>query len=88
MLPHGRGRVPSPDAPYTRDVSSSTDICEVCGQKFSFGLPRCTICRKRFCDSCGVRRGGALFCGNLCAHAFYFGDSDEDTETSEDNDKE
>lgn len=49
---------------------------------------RCSVCRKTFCDSCGVRRGGALFCGSLCAHAFYFGESDEESEISEDDDKE
>jgi hypothetical protein len=88
MLPHGSGPLGPPGAPYTRDVSSSIDRCQICGQTFSFGLMRCTICRKTFCDSCGVRRGGALFCGNMCAHAFYFGDSDEDTETSEGDEKE
>ena len=44
---------------------------------------RCTICHKTFCDSCGVRRGGALFCGDMCAHAFYFGEGDEDSDASE-----
>jgi hypothetical protein len=44
---------------------------------------RCPSCRKTFCDGCGVRRGGAHFCGQLCAHAFYFGESDEETETPE-----
>jgi hypothetical protein len=68
-------------------VSSPFDSCQVCGKKFSYGLMRCSVCRKVFCDSCGVRRGGARFCGNLCAHAFYFGDSDEDEETSEDDEK-
>lgn len=69
-------------------MSSSFDLCQVCGQKFSYSLMRCSICRKIFCDSCGVRRGGAFFCGSLCAHAFYFGDSDEDTEFDEDDPKE
>jgi len=88
MLPRASGRLASLGAPYTRNVSSSSDSCQVCGQKFAFGLMRCTVCRKSFCDSCGVRRGGAHFCGNLCAHAFYFGESDEDTEISEDDPKE
>ena len=69
-------------------MSSSRESCQVCGKTFSFGLLRCTICHKSFCDSCGVRRGGAIFCGDLCAHAFYFGEGDEDTETSEDDERE
>ena len=73
----------SSGAPYTRDVSSSFDACQVCGQKFAYGLMRCPSCRKTFCDGCGVRRGGAHFCGQLCAHAFYFGESDEETESPE-----
>ena len=69
------------------EVSSAIDSCQVCGQTFAYGLMRCTVCRKIFCDSCGVRRGGAIFCGDLCAHAFYFGDSDEETEASEVDEK-
>lgn len=50
---------------------------------FSYGLMRCSVCRKIFCDDCAVRRGGAAFCSDLCAHAFYFGESDEDTQVPE-----
>lgn len=69
-------------------MSSSIDSCQVCGKKQSYSLMRCSVCRKTFCDSCGVRRGGALFCGDLCAHAFYFGESDEDAEVPEDDPNE
>jgi len=50
---------------------------------FSSGLFRCPICRRAVCESCAVRRAGCAFCGDECAHAFFFGDDDEEAETSE-----
>jgi hypothetical protein len=31
-----------------------------------------------FCESCAMRRGGIIFCGPRCAHAFYYGEEDEE----------
>ena len=63
--------------PYTRGVPSPTDGCQVCGETFSYSLNRCPLCHKTVCEGCSVRRGGCVFCGDLCAHAFFFGESDE-----------
>jgi len=59
------------------------DSCQVCGETFAYSLNRCPACHRTFCESCSVRRGGCAFCGVGCAHAFFFGDADEETETSE-----
>jgi hypothetical protein len=40
-------------------------------------LNRCPLCHKTVCENCAVRRGGCVFCGDLCAHAFFFGESDD-----------
>ncbi|PYQ65912.1 MAG: hypothetical protein DMF54_09645 [Acidobacteria bacterium] len=54
------------------------DGCQVCGEAFSYSLTRCPLCHRTVCDSCAVRRGGCIFCGDLCAHAFFFGESDDE----------
>ncbi len=46
-------------------------------RSFSYSLNRCPLCHKTVCEGCSVRRGGCVFCGDLCAHAFFFGDSDD-----------
>ena len=71
-FPAGRARA----RPYTRPVGP-VDGCQVCGESFSYSLDRCPLCRRTVCESCAVRRGGCVFCGDLCAHAFFFGESDE-----------
>ena len=58
-------------------MSSALDRCVACGESFSFSLTRCQNCHKQVCESCTVRRGGA-FCGDHCAHVFFFGGDDED----------
>ena len=52
-----------------------SDACGICRQKFPFSLPRCAMCRKAVCSSCGVRVGGARFCSKACGHAFFYGSS-------------
>jgi hypothetical protein len=74
----GRG-----ERPYTRYMPGPFDGCQICGEAFSYNLTRCPLCHRTVCDSCAVRRGGCVFCGDLCAHAFFFGESDEDSETPE-----
>jgi hypothetical protein len=54
------------------------DRCEVCNQTFGYSLTRCPLCRRTFCESCAMRRGGIIFCGPRCAHAFYYGEEDEE----------
>lgn len=49
------------------------DICGVCKQKYPFSLPRCTMCRRSFCSSCGTRVGGATFCSKACGQSFFYG---------------
>jgi hypothetical protein len=56
-----------------------TDICGACKQSFPFGLPRCLTCHKPVCADCVVRMAGSVFCGRVCAHAFFFG-ADEDAD--------
>jgi hypothetical protein len=56
----------------------ATDTCIVCRETFGFSLSRCPLCKLTFCESCANRRGGLSFCGVACAHAFYFGESDEE----------
>ena len=62
---------------YTRSVPVPVDGCQVCGEAFSYSLNRCALCHKTVCETCSVRRGGCVFCGDLCAHAFFFGESDD-----------
>jgi hypothetical protein len=69
--------------PYTRRMPGPFDGCQICGEAFSYSLSRCPLCHRTVCDSCAVRRGGCVFCGTECAHAFFFGESDEDSETPE-----
>jgi hypothetical protein len=65
----------------------ATDQCLVCGETFGFSLGRCPLCHRTFCDTCGMRRGGLVFCSAGCAHLFFFGEEDEEdlpeTETEE-----
>lgn len=65
----------------------ATDLCQVCGETFGFSLARCPLCHRTFCDDCGMRRGGLVFCSPGCAHLFFFGEEDEEdlpeTETEE-----
>jgi hypothetical protein len=68
--------------PYTRLVPSLVDGCQVCGESFSYSLDRCPLCHRTVCEGCSVRRGGCVFCGDLCAHAFFFGEAD-DADSSE-----
>ena len=58
-------------------MPSPVDGCQVCGEAFSYSLNRCALCHKTVCEACSVRRGGCVFCGDLCAHFFFFGESDE-----------
>ena len=66
------------------------DICGVCKQKYPFSLPRCAMCRKPVCSSCGSRVGGAAFCSKACSHSFFYGgaadieDLEEGDEPAED----
>ena len=80
MLPR---RTPSARSarPYTHRMPGPVDGCQVCSEAYSYSLGRCALCHRTVCDSCAVRRGGCLFCGDLCAHSFFFGESDEDGET-------
>ncbi len=55
------------------------DRCGVCAREFGFSLQRCGVCRKPVCADCLVRMSGGVFCGRICAHAFFYG-GDEDTE--------
>jgi hypothetical protein len=55
------------------------DICGACKKSFPFGLPRCLTCHKPVCADCVVRMAGSVFCGRVCAHAFFFG-GDEDAD--------
>lgn len=63
--------------PYTRVVPAPVDGCQVCNETFGYALNRCPLCHKTVCENCAVRRGGCVFCGDLCAHAFFFGESDD-----------
>jgi hypothetical protein len=58
------------------------DICGVCQQEFLFSLPRCAMCRRAVCSSCGIRVGGAAFCSKACGHSFFYG-GELDTEDRE-----
>lgn len=65
------------------------DICGVCKKKYPFSLPRCTMCHKAVCSTCGSRVGGAAFCSRACGHSFFYGgaaeiEDEEDGEPSED----
>ena len=85
MLAQGR-RFPGGSArtrPYTRLVPGPVDGCQVCGESFSYSLNRCPLCHRTVCEGCAVRRGGCVFCGDGCAHAFFFGESDEDGSESQ-----
>jgi hypothetical protein len=66
-----------------------SDSCGICRRKFPFGLPRCSMCRKPVCNSCGVRVGGAYFCSKTCGHTFFYGSSSDPEEPdSEDLEEE
>ena len=78
MLPRGPFPDPRPRAPRILIVVPATDTCRVCGEEFGFSLSRCPVCKQTFCETCANRRGGLAFCGAACAHAFYFGESDEE----------
>jgi hypothetical protein len=67
----------APAHPYTRRVVA-TDRCQVCGETFGFSLALCSLCHHTVCDNCVARRGGIVFCGAACAHAFFFGEADEE----------
>ncbi len=58
------------------------DTCGVCKKKFPFSLPRCTMCHKAVCSSCGTRVGGASFCSRECGHSFFYG-AESDVEDRE-----
>jgi hypothetical protein len=60
-------------------MAGLSDICGVCKQSFTLGLPRCQMCHKPVCADCVVRMAGSVFCGRLCAHSFFFS-ADEDVD--------
>ena len=41
-------------------------------------LLKCPICFKMVCHDCGRREYGRVFCGQRCAHIFFFGDDDDE----------
>jgi len=43
-----------------------------------FQLRDCSICRKIFCQYCGVRDFGREFCSDRCRAMFFFGNGDEE----------
>jgi hypothetical protein len=57
-----------------------SERCGVCGQEFHFQLSRCGVCGKAVCTSCAVRLGGAIFCGRVCGHIFFYGGAEEEGE--------
>jgi hypothetical protein len=63
------------------------DNCGVCKKKFPFSLPRCTMCRKAVCSSCGTRVGGGAFCSRECGHSFFYG-AESDVEDREEGEPE
>jgi hypothetical protein len=63
--------------PYTRFVTAP-DSCAICGKTVGYSLARCPLCHRSFCESCEMRRGGLVFCGAGCAHAFFYGEADEE----------
>lgn len=66
-----------------------SDACAVCRQKFPFSLPRCSMCHKAVCGSCGTRMGGTRFCSKACGHSFFYGGSpDVDESDREEEDDE
>ncbi len=60
-------------------MAGLSDVCGACKNSFAFGLPRCLTCHKPVCSDCAVRMAGSVFCGRVCAHAFFFG-ADEDVD--------
>ena len=58
------------------------DVCGICAREFPFSLQRCAVCRKAVCGDCVVRMSRGVFCGHICAHAFFYG-GDEDVEEGE-----
>jgi hypothetical protein len=62
------------------------DKCGVCKQDFPFSLPRCSMCRKAMCSSCGTRVGGARFCSRSCGHSFFYG-GESDVEDRDEGEK-
>lgn len=49
-----------------------------CGQtEGDVRLERCSVCHRRFCFRCAVRRAGKGFCSLACAELFFFGEEDE-----------
>jgi len=49
-----------------------------CGQtEGEVRLEKCSVCHRRFCFRCAVRRAGKAFCSLACADLFFFGEEEE-----------
>ena len=77
MIWAGPPRVKRRPSLYTDRMPGLADACEVCKRQFQFSLPRCGFCHRTVCGDCSSRMAGAIFCGRLCAHSFFYGGEED-----------
>lgn len=41
-------------------------------------LRKCVICHKKFCENCGHKMSGRIFCSRYCAEYFFHSREEED----------
>ena len=55
--------------------------CHKCGRELeTFQVTKCVTCKQYFCDPCATRFQGMKFCSQNCAHIFYHGEVDDESD--------